>query len=73
MMHPKGGIPPPQGGSDTVEQMFGAGSRVLWANPPGNGLPKRPDDVDGVLRQTSQRLRHDGDELHPCRLALSEM
>ena len=30
-MHPKGGIPPPQGSSNTVEQMFGAGSGVLVA------------------------------------------
>ena len=72
-MHPKGGIPPPQGSSNTVEQMFSVGSAVLWANPLGNDLPKRPDDVDGVLRQTSQRLRHDGEELHPCRLAPREM
>ena len=69
-MHPKGGIPPPQGSSNTVEQMIGAVSGVLWANPLGNGLP---DDVDGVLSQNSQRLRHDGDELHPCRPAPSEM
>ena len=30
-------------------------------------------DVDGVLRQTSQRLRHERDELHPCRSAPSDV
>ena len=27
---------------------------VLWANPLGNGLPKRPDDVDGVLPSSAR-------------------
>ena len=35
-----GGIPLPQGSSNTVEQMLGAGSGVLWANPLGNGPPQ---------------------------------
>ena len=69
-MHPKGGIPPPQGSSNTVEQMIGG---VLWANPLGNGLPKRPDDVDGVLRNVSATMGMNSTpaDRHPARCDVS--
>ena len=68
-MQPEACIPLPQGNSDSVKEVFGAGRSVLGGDSLGDGFPDRADDGDGVLGQSSQSVGHNGDEIHPCRAA----
>ena len=63
-MQPQIGIPPPQGNGWMMKKLIARGRtrRVLSSTKPS-------DDHDGVLRQTTQCLGRNGNEVYPCRTA----
>ena len=55
---------PPQGGSESVEELTCRAVVVIAADLLGDALTQGPHKLDGVFSQTSQGLSNDWDEVH---------